>query len=220
MRTLVVGLVLMLAQMAMAEEQVQFPELDTRAYCTDLVSKMLDKAEQKIELDKCFVDEAALKDKVRRFWRFGNPASQIKVMQTHFKEKRHQTYMTLAGSVDQGVGLACLDGRLDCRYPADFFLQTGTIPQLDSESYCTAAFAEIADKVLGFGKITECMNREQQLKSLLEPFWRVVHPRVVEQCKDFVSNIKSHTYGALLMCAANYIGAPCVRGTIECIAKN
>ncbi len=220
MRILVVGLVFLLTQSAVADDQVPFPALNTQAYCSALVSKMLDKAEQKIELNKCLVDEAALKLKVQKFWRFGIAASQLNVVQNYFKEERHQTYMTLAGSIEQGVGIACMDGRLDCRYPADFFLQMQTVPQLDSETYCAAAVNNETDKAVRFGKITECMNREQQLKTLLQPFWRVVHPRTVENCQSFVSNIKRHTYGALSLCAANDVGGPCVRGTIECNPRN
>lgn len=220
MRILVVGLILLLTQSAVADDQVPFPELNTDAYCTALVSKMLDKAEQKIELDKCLVDEAALKLKVRTFWRFANPASQRYVIQTHFKEASNQTYVTLESYTQQGVGMACLDGRLDCRYPADFFRQMQVVPQLDSEAYCSTAFAEEEDKTLRFAKITECLNLERQSKDQLQPLWRVVDPRKVEYCKEFVSHIKRHSYRALSMCAAGEIGAPCIRGKIECIPRN
>ncbi len=220
MRALVVCLVLLLTQSAQADGQVPFPELNTEAYCTDLVSKMLDKAEQKIELNKCLVDEAALKLKVETFWRFANPASQRYVIQNHFKDERNQTYMTLASYTERGVGIACLEGRVDCHYPADFFRQLQVVPQLDSEAYCSAAFAEEADKTLRFAKITECLDLERKTKNQLQPFWRVVHPRMVEYCKDFVSHITRHSYRALSMCVAGDIGAPCVRGTIECSPRN
>lgn len=80
---------------AMADEGAAFPILNSEAFCTALVSKMLNADEKRVEHDKCLVDERQFKLASEQFWYLVPPKTQSMIVRTYFKEERFQTYGTV-----------------------------------------------------------------------------------------------------------------------------
>lgn len=220
MRALLIVLMLSCAQSAFAKDDVPFPELNTEVYCRELVSKMLDKAEQQVEKEKCLADEAALKRKLKPLWHLALPESQQDLMAQHYKEQRHQTYVTAGHYTAQGVGLACMDGQLDCRFPEISAEQLRTFPILNSKAFCSATLAAGLDETNRQAKMKECLDTEELLKRQLQPFWRAVGQQKFKSCMPMLFNIKKHSYRVLQMCTASSIGGACLFGEIDCQLKS
>lgn len=210
MRALLLVFTLLYAQCAYAKDDVPFPELNTEAYCRELVSKMLDKAEQQVEKDKCLTDEAALKRKLKPLWHLALPQSQQNLIAQHYKYQQHQTYITTAHYAEQGVGMACMDGRMDCRFSATSTDGLKTFPYLNSPAYCSAILAGGLDETARRSKAKECLDREDVLKRQLQPFWHVIDEKTVKYCMPLLFDMKQHSYWVLQMCVSDRLGRACI----------
>lgn len=219
MRAFMIVLMVLYAQCAAAKDDVPFPELNTEAYCKDLVSKMLDKNEQRVEMEKCLADEAALKRKLKPLWHLALPQSRQYLIAQHYKEGRHQTYITTAHYTAQGVGLACMNGRLDCRFPPTSAEELRTFPYLNIPAYCSASVADGLEAARQ-SKAKECLDSEEMLKRQLQPFWSAIDKELADYCMPLLFHIKQHSYRILQMCVASRLGDACIIGTVECHLKN
>lgn len=218
MRAFLLVLTLLYTQSASAKD-IPFPELNTEVFCRELVSKMLDKSEQQLEKDKCLADEAALKRKLKPLWHLALPQSQQYLIAQHYKEERHQTYITTAQYIAQGVGLACMDGRLDCRFPPVLADQLKTFPYLNSAAYCSATLASGLEEVARRAKTKECLDSEEVLKRQLQPFWHAIDEKTLKYCMPLLFDMKQHSYRVLQMCVADRLGQACVIGGVDCRLK-
>jgi len=80
---------------AWADDGTAYPELDTEAYCTALVSKMLNPDEKRLEHEKCLAEEAKLRETTRPLWHLVPAKTQKMIVATYFTEPRFQTYQTV-----------------------------------------------------------------------------------------------------------------------------
>ncbi|PWK63705.1 hypothetical protein [Aminobacter sp. AP02] len=220
MRAILVVLALLCAQSVSAKDDVPFPELSTEVYCLDLVSKMLDKGEQQVEKEKCLGDEAALKRKLKSLWHLALLESQQYLVAQYYKEERNQTYITAAHYTAQGVGLACMDGRLDCRFPPASADDLKTFPYLNSPAYCSATIVGGMGEKARQAKTKECLDNEEMLKRQLQPIWSVVDKKLVDFCMPLLFHIKQHSYKMLQMCVASRLGNACILGSVDCKFKS
>jgi hypothetical protein len=99
-----------------ADSEIPFPQLKTEMYCSELVSKMLNKDEQKIELEKCLVEEKDLKAKLQPYWPIVRAAFREKIME-YYTEPQFETYRAAYGYVAQEIGSACVDKLIACSPP-------------------------------------------------------------------------------------------------------
>jgi hypothetical protein len=216
MRSILLAAALVISQSVAAEDAIPLIELNTKVYCTELVSKMLDKAEQQVEKDKCLADEAALKRKIKPLWHLTPKSTQEQLITKHFKEERHHTYVTVANYVRGGVGSACVDGRMDCKP------QTSNTDEqfalLRSDFYCYAKMASVEEARRPV-ELKDCIAAEEHLKAQLAPFWHAVHPRTQSYCSQFFLTMERSPFGTLTNCVASDIGHHCLAGTLDCRLK-
>ncbi|TIO99969.1 MAG: hypothetical protein E5X72_32050 [Mesorhizobium sp.] len=143
-----------------------FPRLDTQGYCTALVSKMLVKAEQQVEKDKCLTDETTLKARLEPFWYLVTPDENQRLMRDYMKEVNFQTYFTVASFVASALGWACIDRRVSCG-PGEPTTEA-VFSALNSDSCCHAKFPD--DNA---SELRNCLNGETSAR----PIWPGTGPR-------------------------------------------
>lgn len=105
------------ASPASSEEEYPFPQLQTDYYCKTLVAKMLDAKEQATELTKCQIQETLWKARLEPWWSFVDPRTKRMIVKVHYKEPKHQTYITLLQYTSSAIGIACLSGQIECKNP-------------------------------------------------------------------------------------------------------
>lgn len=102
----------------MAEEQVPYPELDTKGYCAASVASVVDEAERRAEEGRCIFNELTLKEAIRPYWRYVPERGQKNLVTKYFREVENQTYMTVRGTIASAVGEACMINKtLVCQPP-------------------------------------------------------------------------------------------------------
>ena len=79
-----------------ADSEIPFPQLNTEVYCSELVSKMLNKDEKKVEFDKCMVQENDLRTALQPYWPLVRPKIRQHIMK-YFTEPQFETYFTVYG---------------------------------------------------------------------------------------------------------------------------
>ncbi|TPJ62163.1 hypothetical protein [Mesorhizobium sp. B2-7-1] len=210
MRIFLIVALLLASQLAEAGQEPPFPQLDTQGYCTALVSKMLVKAEQQAEKDKCLTDETALKAKLEPFWYLVTPEENQRLMRDYMKEVRFHTYLTVGDLVDSALGRACLDGRVFCSIgepTADTLFSA-----LKSDPYCNAKFPD--EKA---NERRDCLEGEEKRKAILAGYWAALRPDWRSYCLQFFSQSGKFTpFQVLSGCVARDIGDQCLKQKRQC----
>lgn len=216
---------LLCAKSAFASDGAPFPNLNTEGYCTALVSKMLDKAEQKIEKEKCLQDEEAMRRKIEPLWGIlSQDHQQYALTFVREGEVRTQTYTPLVKVAYLGVGTACIDGRFVCEPKSERI--DATYSAIRSDVYCHARASRISDQKRSKA-LNDCLAGEKHWKAALAPFWDNVRPQTQETCLSVFSNLLSQPFKnsiyppfrTLAVCSTLDIGLSCLEGGLRCEAK-
>jgi hypothetical protein len=206
-RTLLVVAALLTAQFARAAEELPFPDLDTEGYCTALVSKMLVKAEQQVEKEKCLVEEKALRAALQPFWYLVEDAEAERLNNEYMKEVRFQTYITVNHFVSSALGKACLDGRVFCAPDK----RTVELAPFKNDYYCLSKYPDVNSESL-----RNCAKEEKERRLRLEKYWASLPKGKVGWCLGHVFNQKFPPLEILSNCVAEDIGDQCLSGTRQC----
>lgn len=91
----------------------ELPQLDSIAYCQNLTSKMLDKAERDRETAKCLSFEGTSKQHLQNNWHLVSPAG-FKECTKPSNTLTNKSYIYLEGCIAHGLGFQCLRGDLRC----------------------------------------------------------------------------------------------------------
>jgi hypothetical protein len=197
MRVLLVLAALLAAQFACAAEELPFPDLDTEGYCTALVSKMLVKAEQQVEKEKCLTNETTMKAKLQPFWNLVEPSERERLMRDYMREVKFQTYGTVGFFVESALGKACLVGRVFCT-PDKTNVE---LVAFKGAKYCSSE---------------NCVKEETARRLRLEKYWSSLPKRKTGWCLGHVFNQKLPPLQILSNCVAEDIGAQCLSGMRHC----
>ncbi|RUX90787.1 MULTISPECIES: hypothetical protein [unclassified Mesorhizobium] len=197
MRILLAVAALLAARFASAAEELPFPDLDTEGYCTALVSKMLVKAEQQSEKEKCLVDEKGMRVALQPFWHLVGDVQATYLRDNYIKEVRLQTYITVSHFVATGVGKACLEDRIFCA-------PDKTTVEL------------VAFKKAGYCPSKDCIREETARRLRLEKYWSSLPIHKTGWCLSHALHQKYPPLQILSNCVAEDIGAQCLSGTRQC----
>ena len=197
MRVLIFLAALLAAPLAHAADELPFPELDTEGYCTELVSKMLVKAEQQVEKEKCLTDETTMKAKLQPFWYLVESSERARLMRDYMREVMFQTYWTVESFVAYALGKACLDGRVSCA-PDKTSVE---LVAFKGAKYCASE---------------NCINEETARRLALEKYWSSLASRKTGWCLGHVFHQKFPPLQILSNCVAEDIGGQCLTGAREC----
>ncbi|RWK89206.1 MAG: hypothetical protein EOR45_28680 [Mesorhizobium sp.] len=162
-QTLLFIAALLISQIASAAERVPFPDLDTEGYCTALVSKMLVKTEQRIERDKCLLEERALRARLEPFWYLVKRTESDRLKKNYLTEVRFQTYLTVNSFVASALGMTCLDGRVFCS--PDEPPATTALSAFRSDYYCYLGSTDAKSD-----KFRNCSTAEKKRKEQLAKY--------------------------------------------------
>ncbi|PBC06641.1 hypothetical protein CK230_30380 [Mesorhizobium sp. WSM3859] len=209
MRIFLIVAMLVVSQFAEAGQGPPFPQLDTQGYCTALVSKMLVKADQQVEKDKCLTDETTLKAKLEPFWYLVTPDENQRLMRDYMKEVDFQTYFTVASFVASALGRACIDRRVSCG-PGEPTTEA-VFSALNSDSYCHVKFPD--DKA---SELRNCLDGENKRKANLAGYWAAVRPETRSYCLQFFQSGKFTPFQVLSGCVARDVGDQCLKQTRLC----
>ena len=188
---------LLASHFANAEEGLPFPDLDTEGYCTALVSKMLVKAEQQVEKQKCLVEEKALRAALQPFWHLVGDDQAKYLEDKYMKEVRFQTYITVSHFVASGIGKACLEDRIFCAPDKT----TVELAAFKKASYCPSA---------------NCVREETARRLRLEKYWASLPTGKVGWCLGHIFNQKLPPLQILSNCVAEDIGDQCLKQERQC----
>ena len=95
-----------------ASAATEFPQIDSSAYCQELISKMLDKAEQSREMAQCLSFEATSRARLNAEWRLVSPAGSKECLKPANRAARSYVYLEFCIATD--LGFQCLRGDLKC----------------------------------------------------------------------------------------------------------
>ncbi len=90
-----------------------FPDLSVQQYCSNFVSKIIDKQEKERELADCKSEESSLRDKLKPFWDNSSEDLREKILQ-HLKKDGVDTYYKVYKYLAQEFGAECLAGKTQC----------------------------------------------------------------------------------------------------------
>jgi hypothetical protein len=90
----------------------EIPPISSAEHCTLEVSKMLDKAEQAVEYEKCMEQEKTSEAAVKKFWAMLPGKHQKHCLQYLFPPGK--SYRNLEFCMSSSIGMACLAGTLSC----------------------------------------------------------------------------------------------------------
>ncbi|MEW6633132.1 MAG: hypothetical protein AB1440_19860 [Pseudomonadota bacterium] len=197
MQALLLLVALLATQGARAAEGLPFPDLDTEGYCTALVSKMLVKAEQQVEKQKCLIQENALRAAMQPYWYLVSDDQARFLKDKYLTEVRFDTYLTVSKFVGPAVGRACLDERIFCA-------PDKTVAEL-------AAF-----KKAGYCPSADCVKEETARRLRLEKYWGSLPKAKVGWCLGFAFNQKLLPLQVLSGCVAEDIGMQCFYRSRQC----
>lgn len=195
MLTLLALIALLAAQRAHAAEP--FPDLDTEGYCMALVSKMLVKAEQQVEKQKCLIEENALREETQPYWYLVSDDQAKYLKEKYLTEVRFMTYITVGHFVASAVGKACLEERIFCA-PDKTSVE---LAALKKARYCPSA---------------SCVHEETARRLRLEKYWGSLPVAKVGWCLGFVFGQKLLPLQMLSGCVAEDIGQQCLDRSRQC----
>ncbi|RWE79012.1 MAG: hypothetical protein EOS63_16510 [Mesorhizobium sp.] len=197
MRALLFLVALLAAQCARAAEGLPFPNLDTEGYCTALVSKMLVKAEQQVEKQKCLVEENALRAATHPYWYLVSADQARYLNEKYLTEVRFLTYLTVSQFVASAIGKACLEERIFCAPDKT----TVELSAFKKAGYCSSA---------------DCVKDETARRLRLEKYLGSLPKAKVGWCLGLAFNQKLLPLQMLSGCVAEDIGQQCLYRSRQC----